>query len=92
MDFSIEYSDPEMKFYQELFLSLARAMKIDIRVDTASDCYRVYFNSHSYIIFEKCYLHDLYGISQHYPLAYVTDILISNAKQAIIDFYFKEKN
>lgn len=90
MDFSIEYSDPEMQFRQKLFGALASAMKVDIRVDVGVDCYHVYFNPHSYIVFEKRYLHDLYGISQHYPLAYVVDILISNAKYSIINFYFKE--
>ena len=91
MDFSIEYSDPEMKFRQKLFGALASAMKVDIRVDVGVDCYHVYFNPHSYIIFEKRYLHDLYGALQHYPFGYIVDCIISNAKQAIVNFYFKEK-
>jgi hypothetical protein len=92
VDFSIEYSDPEMQFRQKLFGVLASVMKVDIRVDVALDCYHVYFNPHSYIIFEKRYLHDLYGALQHYPFNYIVDCIISNTKQAIIDFYFKEKN
>ena len=94
MDFSIEYSDPEMQFRQKLFGALASAMKVDIRVDVGVDCYHVYFNPHSYIVFANHVLHDAYESFQHYryPFDYIVDCMVSNAKQAIVDFYFKEKN
>lgn len=94
MDFNIEYSDPEIKFRQKLFEALASAMKVDIRVDdnVVTGCYCVYFNPHSYIIFEESYLHDLYRAFQHCPFGYIVDCIISNAKHAIINFYFKERD
>lgn len=91
MDFSIEYSDPEMQFRQKLFGVLASAMKVDIKIVTNPDCYFIYFTHSSFLIFSKEYFRHLYDIYHKYDLQYVSELFISNVKHLIVDFYFKER-